>query len=95
MIDLLQTGMGAVARVVEKVAHALDLFAPGRRRKYLTASFALLGTEDAGTGRKLICAALLHPHREVLCNNSYLQVANTITQAGWAHFSLLSIELLV
>ena len=29
MIDLLETGMGAVARVVEKVAHAFDLFAPG------------------------------------------------------------------
>jgi hypothetical protein len=29
VIDLLQKGMGAVARVVEKVAHALDLFAPG------------------------------------------------------------------
>ena len=29
VIDLLQTGMGTVARVAEKVAHALDLFAPG------------------------------------------------------------------
>ena len=29
VIDLLQTGTGAVARVVEKVAHAFDLLAPG------------------------------------------------------------------
>jgi len=29
VIDLLQTGMGTVTRGVKKVAHALDLFAPG------------------------------------------------------------------
>ena len=67
--------------------------APGRGRPirlcdggaYLTASTALLGTEDAGTGKLILCGSS-HPHRRY-CDNSYLRAEHNYMQGGHTSFS--------
>ena len=48
--------------------------------EHLTASTALLGTEDAGTGKLILCGSL-HPHRRC-CNSFYLRAEYNYRQGG-------------